>query len=257
MRLGGPRIPDPAGATRRAPADPGRAVGKVSVGRDGLSSQLGAKRRPAGSSTMLRPARPFARAIPSSCPILRPGFSSPTCALACGPHCGAICATSARPDCWTAVPLRLVAQPPRGQALSPPDMRGRKRLRRSAIRRTHGDDSIRINDNEDRRGDFKAIVIEKAESGQKRRAQGFRRSQPDGGRRRHPCRVVDRQLQGRACGHRQGAGGAALADDRRHRPRRHGGEVVASGLEAGRQGDPQRLGPRRNPSRRLRARRRG
>ena len=35
-------------------------------------------------------------------------------------------------------------------------------------------------------------------------------------------RIFDAELQGRARAHRQGAGGAPLSDDRRHRFRRHG-----------------------------------
>jgi len=42
--------------------------------------------------------------------------------------------------------------------------------------------------------------------------------------------------------HRQGAGGAALPDDRGHRFRGHRRAVVASGLEADDQGDLHRLG---------------
>jgi hypothetical protein len=43
----------------------------------------------------------------------------------------------------------------------------------------------------------------------------------DGRRRHRPRRVVDAQLQGRPRRHRQGAGGAPLPDDPRHRFRRH------------------------------------
>ena len=64
--------------------------------------------------------------------------------------------------------------------------------------------------------------IEKAESGTKAALDRFRRSQSDGRRRHRPRRIFHGQLQGRPRRHRQGAGGAPLPDDRRHRLRRHG-----------------------------------
>ena len=59
-------------------------------------------------------------------------------------------------------------------------------------------------------------------------AYRFRRKGSDGRRRHRRGRMVDGELQGRPCGHRQGAGGAPLPDDRRHRFRRHRGSVLAS-----------------------------
>ena len=87
--------------------------------------------------------------------------------------------------------------------------------------------------------------------GPDRQPDRVRRSGPDGRRRHRPGRLVDHQLQGRPRHHRQGAGGAPLPDDPRHRFRGRGGSLLASGLEARRQGHPQRLGHRRDPSRRL------
>ena len=78
-----------------------------------------------------------------------------------------------------------------------------------------------------------------------------RRSRTDGRRRHRSRRMVDAELQGWSCRHRQGAGGPALSDDRGHRFCRHGRAILASALESGRQSDLQRLGSRRDPSRRL------
>ena len=84
-----------------------------------------------------------------------------------------------------------------------------------------------------------------------RRAHAVRRSRIDGGRRHRAGRMVDAELQGWPCRHRQGAGGAALSDDRGHRFRGHRRAIVASAMEGRRQGDLQRLGHGRDPSRRL------
>ncbi len=58
--------------------------------------------------------------------------------------------------------------------------------------------------------------------------------------------MVDAELQGWPGAHRQGAGGAALPDDRGHRFRRHRRAVLASAMEGRRQGRLQRLGYGRN-----------
>ena len=82
---------------------------------------------------------------------------------------------------------------------------------------------------------------------------GDGRGRPDAGRRAGPRQPLDHQLQGRAGHHRQGAGRAPLADDPRHRLRRHGGLLHPRRVQGRRRGDPQRLGRRRDAFRRLRA----
>ena len=76
-----------------------------------------------------------------------------------------------------------------------------------------------------------------------------RRSRPDGGRRRRRGQPLDRQLQGRPRHHRQGAGRAPLADDPGRRLRRQAPRRIR--MEARRPGDAERLGLRRDASRRL------
>ena len=98
---------------------------------------------------------------------------------------------------------------------------------------------------------FKAIVVDKTRNRPDGRAHRFRREGFDGRRRHRPRRIFDGELQRRPRRHRQGAGGAPLPDDRGRRFRRHRGSLVASGLEGRRQSHPQRLGARRDPSRRL------
>ena len=60
-----------------------------------------------------------------------------------------------------------------------------------------------------------------------RGARSIRRSRIDGGRRHRSRRMVDAELQGWPGRHRQGAGGAALPDDRRDRFRRHRRTILA------------------------------
>ena len=72
---------------------------------------------------------------------------------------------------------------------------------------------------------FKAIVIEKSGHGQKVALTDFDESNLMDGDVTVRVEWSTRQLQGWSRRHRQGAGGAALADDRRHRFRRHGGDV--------------------------------
>src|SRR3954464_7889705 len=64
--------------------------------------------------------------------------------------------------------------------------------------------------------------------------------------------MVDAQLQGGPCDPRQGAGRAPLPDDPRNRFCRHGRDLDPRRLEGRGQGDPQRLGLRRDPPGRLR-----
>ena len=98
---------------------------------------------------------------------------------------------------------------------------------------------------------FKAVVVEKADAGQTVRLTDFdEKDLMDGD--------VTVAVEYSTLNYKDGlalTGKSPVVrrfpDDRRHRFRRHGGELVASGLEARRQGDPQRLGSRRNPSRRL------
>ena len=59
-------------------------------------------------------------------------------------------------------------------------------------------------------------------------------------------RLLDAQLQGRPGDHRQGAGGAQVADGAGHRRRRHGGRKQPRRLEGRRHGHAQRLGRRRD-----------
>ena len=70
-------------------------------------------------------------------------------------------------------------------------------------------------------GTFKAIVIDKAEAGQTARLTDFDEKDLMDGDVTVARRMVDGELQGRARGHRQGAGGAPLPDDRRRRFFRH------------------------------------
>ena len=103
---------------------------------------------------------------------------------------------------------------------------------------------------------FKAIVIEKAESGQSVALKDFDEANLMEG-------DVDVRVEWSTVNYKDGLAVTGKAPVVRRWPmiagidsRRHGREVLASGLEGGRQGDPQRLGSRRDPSRRLRARRR-
>ena len=91
-------------------------------------------------------------------------------------------------------------------------------------------------------GTFKAIRIDKAEKGTTVALTQFDEADLMGRRRHGAGRMVDLELQGRPGGHRQGTGGAALSDDRRHRFRRHRRNLVQSGVEGRRQGDRQWLG---------------
>ena len=136
-RLGGSRIPDPAGAARQRPSHRGGVVGQVSV----------AARRAVIATGEIRPVvdrlsrglSGHARSLSKTCVLsCDAGFWSPICALACGRPYGATCATSARRDSYPATRWRYGAITARSN-LSPPLQRVRKRLRRSAIRRTHGD----------------------------------------------------------------------------------------------------------------------
>ena len=103
---------------------------------------------------------------------------------------------------------------------------------------------------------FKAIVIDKADAGQTVRLADFDEKDLMDGDVTVRVEWSTVNYKDGLARHRQGAGGAPLPDDRRRRFRRHGGILLASGLEAGRQGHPQRLGPGRDPSRRLCAKRR-
>ena len=70
-------------------------------------------------------------------------------------------------------------------------------------------------------GTFKAIRIDKAEKGTTVALTQFDEAELMDGDVTVARRMVDAELQGRSRRHRQGAGGAALPDDRRHRLRRH------------------------------------
>ena len=100
-------------------------------------------------------------------------------------------------------------------------------------------------------GTFKAIRIDKAEKGTTAALTQFDEAELMDGDVTVAGRVVDAELQGWPRRHRQGAGGAALPDDRRHRLRRHRRTILASAMEGRRQGRLQRLGHGRDPSRRL------
>ena len=93
----------------------------------------------------------------------------------------------------------------------------------SPFRRSHREHSM---------GAFKAIVVEKGEGGQTVGLKEFDESDLMDGDVTVRVDALDRELQGRARAHRQGAGGAPLPDDPRHRFRRHRRELVASGLQA-------------------------
>ena len=101
------------------------------------------------------------------------------------------------------------------------------------------------------RADIQSHRHRQGRSRSDRRAQGFRREGSDGRRRHRPRRIFHHQLQGRSRHLRQGAGGAALSDDRGRRFCGHRRTILASVLEAGRRGHLQRLGPGRDPSWRL------
>ena len=77
-------------------------------------------------------------------------------------------------------------------------------------------------------GTFKADPDRQGGKRHHRRAHAVRRSRTDGRRRHRPRRMVDAELQGWSRAHRQGAGGAALPDDRRHRFRRHRRAILPS-----------------------------
>ena len=98
---------------------------------------------------------------------------------------------------------------------------------------------------------FRAVVVDKGEQGYACGFRDFDEAELMDGDVTVRVDALDGQLQGRPGAHRQGAGGAALPDDPGHRFRRHGGELEPSRLEAGRQGHPERLGRRRDASRRL------
>ena len=83
---------------------------------------------------------------------------------------------------------------------------------------------------------FKAIRIDKAEKGTTAALTQFDEAELMEGDVTVARRMVDAELQGRPRRHRQGAGGAALSDDRRHRFRRHRRAVLASAMEGRRQG---------------------
>ena len=100
-------------------------------------------------------------------------------------------------------------------------------------------------------GTFKAIRIDKAEKGTTAALTQFDEAELMDGDVTVARRMVDAELQGWPRRHRQGAGGAALPDDRRHRFRRHRRAILASAVEGRRQGRLQRLGHGRDPSRRL------
>ena len=104
---------------------------------------------------------------------------------------------------------------------------------------------------ERRRGEVQGDRDREGRQGQTVSLTEFDEARSHGRRRHRPGRMVDHQLQGRARDHRQGAGGAAVPDDPRHRFRGQVESLQPSGLEAWRQGHPQRLGSGRNPSRRL------
>jgi len=84
-----------------------------------------------------------------------------------------------------------------------------------------------------------------------RRGGAVRRRRPHDGRRHGAGDPFDRQLQGRARHHGPLAGGAAVPHDPGRRLRGHGRDVVASGGQTGRCRGAERLGRRRDPSRRL------
>ncbi len=99
-------------------------------------------------------------------------------------------------------------------------------------------------------GTFKAIRVDKADKGTTVALTQFDEAELMEGDVTVAVEYSTLELQGRPCRHRQGAGGAALSDDRGHRLRRHRGAVVASAVEGRRQGDLHRLGHGRDPSRR-------
>ena len=101
-------------------------------------------------------------------------------------------------------------------------------------------------------GTFKAIRIDKAEKGTTVALTQFDEAELMEGDVTVARRMVDAELQGWSGRHRQGPGGAALPDDRRHRLRRHRRTILASAVEGRRQGGLQRLGHGRDPSRQLR-----
>ena len=98
---------------------------------------------------------------------------------------------------------------------------------------------------------FKALVATKGETGPNLAFTEFAESELMEGDVTVRVDAFDGELQGRPRAHRQGAGGAALADDPRHRLRRPGRNLRPSRFQAGRPRHPQWLGHGRDPSRRL------
>ena len=68
---------------------------------------------------------------------------------------------------------------------------------------------------------FKALLASKSDTGSSLGWQDLDQGESDGRRRHRPRQPFDGQLQGRPRDHRQVAGRAPLADDPRHRLRRH------------------------------------
>ena len=102
-----------------------------------------------------------------------------------------------------------------------------------------------------RDGSLSRIAGNQGRKGPSRGLDGTRRGGPDGRRCRRAHQPFDHQLQGRLGADREISRRSPLADDSRHRFRRHGRALGLARLQGRRRGDPQRLGARRNASGRL------